>query len=140
VISARNFGEQIFGWAVGDTIITSGTFQSVLSSLVAAVKDRRGRITAEDPVRFSFETGSRSNYRIMGMWSRALSRPVMGTVSITDSGVPGNVEVRPELASNEGLGLVEMNTLVSRQFARPFSSGMHPRIPRMPIPGGGSPV
>jgi hypothetical protein len=104
-----------------DSWITSGTLESVLSALVAAVKDRRGRITAEDQAGFSFVTGARSNYRIMGMWSRALSRPVMGTVSITDNGVPGKVEIRAELASNEGRALVEVNTLVSRQFARTFS-------------------
>jgi hypothetical protein len=89
---------------------------------MAAVKNHRGRITDEGTAGFSFESGSRSNYRIMGMWSRALSRPVLGRVSTTANELLETVEVRAELTSNEGWGVVEVNTLVTRQYVRTFSS------------------
>jgi hypothetical protein len=105
-----------------DSWIASGRPESVLSSLMAAVKNHRGRITDEGPAGFSFESGSRSNYRIMGMWSRAPSRPVLGRVSTTANELLETVEVRAELISNEGWGVVEVNTLVTRQYVRTFGS------------------
>jgi hypothetical protein len=56
---------------------------------------------------------------MMGMWSRSLARPVLGSIAVL-SIQPGLVEVRADLVSNEGIGLVEVSPLVSRQFTRTF--------------------
>jgi hypothetical protein len=105
-----------------DSWITQGSPDSVLSSFKAAIVGRRGRITVDDPGGFSFDMGSRTNYRLMGMWSRPLSRPLIGTVSVRAVEGSGPVEINVELASNEGAALAEVTSLVSRQFARTFNS------------------
>ncbi len=105
-----------------DSWVTPGSPDSVLPSLKAAIVDHRGRITTDDAGGFSFAMGSRTNYRLMGMWSRPLSRPLVGIVSVDAVDASRTVDVKVQLASNEGAALAEVTSLVSRQFARTFNS------------------
>ena len=99
--------------------VSAGSPGTVLSAIVTAAERRGGRVESLGESQADLALGSRSAYRIWGMWSSLKSRPMRLHVSVRSDGADG-VQVSADATSDPGWYLVNVTSLSSRQFEKAF--------------------
>jgi len=100
----------------GDSWRTSGS----LLALVSAAQHRRGQVEALSETDADFAFGSRSGYRMLGMFSPVRMRPVRLHVTVASESSERSV-VRADATTDEDWYLLDVASLSSRQFGKAFS-------------------
>jgi hypothetical protein len=91
----------------------------VLSAVVSSAERRGGRVEKQGETDADLVLGSRSSYRIWGMWSTVKSRPLRLHLSVSPE-AQDQVRVSADATSDVGSYLVNMTRLSSRQFEKAF--------------------
>ena len=102
-----------------DSWFAAGSPDAVLKSLVAAAEQQGGRVTTTEADRVEIHLGSRIAYRLLGVWSPLMLRPMNLRIRCTQTS-PGFVNVAVKVSSDQGWFIFQMTRLVSKQFDKAF--------------------
>ena len=98
---------------------SAGSAKTVLSALRETAEARGGRIEQESETEADLLLGSRTSYRIWGMFSSVKSRPMRLHLSVSPTSTDA-VRVSVEAMSDPGWYAVNVTPLSSRQFEKAF--------------------
>ena len=96
-----------------------GSPDVVLSALVSAAERRGARTEVRSDAEADLVLGSRSTYRMLGMWSPIKSRPVRLHLEVAESSGK-KTQITADATSDVGWYLVDVSSLSSRQFDKAF--------------------